>query len=61
MCTYIYSGFMCQLKLYYLGKPQKKVLLLIAGPIRLNSPLELNGRWNVGKLKKKVPQKFVFP
>ena len=33
----------------FLGKPQKKVLLLMAGPLRPNPPpLELNGRWNVG-------------
>ena len=36
----------------YLGKPQKKVLLLMAGPLRPNPKLE---RW-----KKKVPIKVIF-
>ena len=39
----------------------KKVFLLMAGPLRPNpAPLELNGRWNVGKLEKKVPKKVLF-
>ena len=38
-----------------LGKPQKKVLLLMTGPLRPNHPFpfEHNGRWNVGTLEKK--------
>ena len=42
----------CSFRMFILGKPQKKVLLLMAGPlIRPNPPppLKLNGRWNVGK------------
>ena len=39
-----------------------KVLLLIAGPLRLNTPppLELNGRWNVGTFEKKKVKKSYF-
>ena len=38
---------------------QKKVLLLMARPLRPNPPpLELDGRWNVIVGKKKVPKKF---
>ena len=41
----------------------KKVLLLLAGPLRTNPPppSELNGRWNFGTLEKKVPKKVLFP
>ena len=40
----------------------KKVLPLMARPLRLNPPppLELNGRWNVGTQEKKVPKKVIF-
>jgi len=47
-----------------LGKPQKKVFLLIAGPLRPNPPsllpTELNGRWKVGTLEKKRLKKAIF-
>ena len=40
----------------------KKVLLLMAGPLRPNPPpLELNGRWKFGTLKKNYQKKFFFP
>ena len=42
---------------------KKKIMCLplMAGPLRPNphTPLELNGRWNVGTLKK-VPKKVIF-
>ena len=43
----------------YLREATKKVLLLMTGPLRPNSPspLELNCRWNVGTLGKKGYQK----
>ena len=45
-----------------LGKREavKKILLLMAGPLR-PTPLELNGRWNVGTLEKKVKKSYFFP
>ena len=48
---------------FALGKPQKKVLLLMAGPLRPYPPppLELNGRRHFGTLEKKVPKKGFFP
>ena len=41
----------------------KKVLLLMARPLRPNPPppIELNGRWNVGTLEKKAPKKVLSP
>ena len=49
-----------QFMIVYLGKPQKKILLLIAGPLRPNPPPpSLNGRWNVGTLKKSL-KKIIF-
>ena len=46
-----------------IGKPQKnkKVLLLMAGPLRPNPILELNGRWNVGTSEKRLKKKLFFP
>ena len=54
-----------QFSLYQrLRKAAKKVLLLMAGPLRPNPPLppplELNGRWNFGTLEKKGSKKSYF-
>ena len=39
----------------------KKVLLLMAGPLRPKPPpLELNGHWKVGMLEKKVKKSYFF-
>ena len=49
---------MCRLR-----EAAKKVIFLMAGPLRPNPPhpLELNGRWNFGTFEKKVPKEFFFP
>ena len=36
----------------------KKILLLMAGPLR--PPSSFNDRWNFGTLEKKVPKKVFF-
>ena len=52
------------IQIFPLGKPQKKVLLLMAGPLRQTPPprplLELNGRWYVGTLEKRFQKRFFF-
>ena len=49
-----------QRKTVLIREVAKKVLLLMAGPLRPNPPpLEPLGRWNVGTLEKKVKKKVV--
>ena len=47
------------IRVLLLREAEKKVLLLMAGPLKHNPhPLELNGHWNVGN---NVPNKVLFP
>ena len=43
----------------FIREAVKKVLVLMAGPLRPNPPP--SSRLNVGTLEKKVPKKFFFP